>query len=182
MPEIHYTEDELIALLKIKDKQAFSYLYDHYSASLNGVIFRMTGNKELSEDILQETFVKIWNRFESYDPSKGRLFTWLINIARNLTIDTLRSKGFKDQQKISSDENAVSNIKDEKPVQSQFDTIGLRRQLEQLNPDYKRIIDMAYFDGFTQDEISKKTGIPLGTVKTRMRSAILELRKKLVNN
>lgn len=175
-----YSEDELVALLKIKDPQAFSYLYDNYSAALNGVIFRMTQDKELSEDILQETFVKIWNNFSYYDPSKGKLFTWMINLTRNLVIDTLRSKGYKKQQKISSDENSVSYVKDERAGVAQFDSIGVRKQLEQLSPEQRRIIDMAYFEGFTQDEIAKETGIPLGTVKTRMRAAIILLRKLLV--
>lgn len=175
-----YSEDELVALLKIKDPQAFSYLYDNYSAALNGVIFRMTQDQELSEDILQETFVKIWNNFSYYDPSKGKLFTWMINLTRNLSIDTLRSKGYKKQQKISSDENSVSYVKDERAGVAQFDSIGVRKQLEQLSPEQRRIIDMAYFEGFTQDEIAKETGIPLGTVKTRMRAAIILLRKLLV--
>lgn len=175
-----YSEDELVALLKIKDPQAFSYLYDNYSATLNGVIFRMTQDQELSEDILQETFVKIWNNFSYYDPSKGKLFTWMINLTRNLSIDTLRSKGYKKQQKISSDENSVSYVKDERAGVAQFDSIGVRKQLEQLSPEQRRIIDMAYFEGFTQDEIAKETGIPLGTVKTRMRAAIILLRKLLV--
>ena len=168
-------------MLAVKDQQAFSYLYDNYAAALNGVIFRVVNDREQSEDILQEVFVKIWNHFDSYDPAKGKLFTWLINIARNLSIDTIRSKSFKDRRKISSDENSVSNIRDEQALPLRFDTIGLRKRLELLKPEQKRIIDLAYFDGFTQDEISKETGIPLGTVKTRMRTAILELRKILVD-
>lgn len=183
MPEtIHYTEVQLVAMLKLKDKQAFSYLYDNYAAALNGVIFRIVNDSALTEDILQEVFVKIWNHFDSYDTSKGKLFTWLINIARNLSIDTIRSKGYKNQQKISADESFVSNLRDRQVDTNQFDTIGLRKQLAKLKPEQKRIIDLAYFDGFTQEEISKETGIPLGTVKTRMRTAILELRKLLVEN
>jgi RNA polymerase sigma factor (sigma-70 family) len=103
----------------------------------------------------------------------------MINITRNLTIDTLRSKGYKKQQKISQDENSVSNYHDKSLSSDKFDTIGLRRQLVNLKPDQKIIIDLAYFSGYTQEEISKEIGIPLGTVKTRMRSAIMELRKIL---
>lgn len=180
-PVINYTETELVASLQARDASAFSYLYDHYSAALNGVIFRMVEDRELSEDILQDVFVKVWNNIGSYDAAKGKLFTWLINIARNYTIDTLRSKGYKKQQQISADENSVHNLAAEKSGPGQFDAMGLRKQLEQLKPEQRRIIDMAYFEGYTQDEISKETGIPLGTVKTRMRAAILELRKLLVN-
>lgn len=180
-PSQNYTETELISLLLEKDAAAFSYLYDNYSAALNGVIYRMVEDRELSEDILQEVFVKIWNNFGSYDAAKGKLFTWLINIARNLTIDTIRSKGYKKQQKISADENTVHNLVDDRSGTGQFDTMGLRKQVTLLKPEQRRIIDLAYFEGYTQDEISKETGIPLGTVKTRMRAAIIELRKLLVN-
>ncbi len=175
--DIKYTEDELVAGLQQKDQQVFSYLYDNYAPALNAVIFKLVENRELSEDILQEAFVKIWNNFASYDKTKGRLFTWMLNLTRNLTIDTLRSKSYKKQGKISGDEYVVSNIQDKSSGIEKFDSLGLVKQLVNLKPDQKQIIDMAYFSGFTQDEISKQLGIPLGTVKTKMRTAILELRK-----
>ncbi len=174
-----YTEDELVALLQHQNKQAFSYLYDNYAPALNNIIFRMVEDISLAEDILQEAFIKIWNNFANYDSSKGRLFTWMLNLTRNLTIDTLRSKGYKKQSKISGDENSVSNLHDSTININKFDSMGLRKQLESLKPDQKIIIDMAYFNGYTQDEIAKELGIPLGTVKTRMRTAIIELRKLL---
>lgn len=174
-----YSEEELIMLLRNEDKNAFSYLYDNYAAALNGIIMRMVEDNQLAEDILQEAFLKIWNNFKQYDNSKGRLFTWMINITRNLTIDTLRSKGYKKQKKISQDENSVTTYQDKNFTSDRFDTIGLRKQLQYLKPDQKVIIDLAYFNGYTQEEISKEMQIPLGTVKTRMRSAIIELRKLL---
>ncbi len=176
---LKYSEEELVSSLVQKDQQAFSYLYDNYAGALNAVILKMVDNKELTEDILQEAFVKIWNNFENYDKTKGRLFTWMLNITRNLTIDTLRSKSFKKQQKISGDENSVSSMEDTKTGLDKFDAMGLRKQVSNLKEDQRSIIDLAYFVGFTQDEISKQLGIPLGTVKTRMRTAILELRKKI---
>ena len=178
---IKYSEEELVMRLKNQDQQAFSYLYDNYAAALNGIIYRMVENTELAEDILQEAFVKIWNNFSSYDTAKGRLFTWMLNITRNLTIDTLRSKGYKKQAKISSDENSVDNLSNDGKMAERFDAMGLRKQLVNLKPEQRSIIDLAYFSGYTQDEISKEMGIPLGTVKTRMRAAIIELRKILVN-
>lgn len=174
-----YSEEELISLLRSEDQNAFSYLYDNYAAALNGIIMRMVDDIQLAEDILQEAFLKIWNNFKQYDNSKGRLFTWMINITRNLTIDTLRSKGYKKQKKISQDENSVTTYQDKNFTSERFDTIGLRKQLQYLKPDQKVIIDLAYFNGYTQEEISKEMDIPLGTVKTRMRSAIIELRKLL---
>ena len=183
MPDsLKYNEEELVLLLQSKNQQAFSYLYDNYSAALNGIIYRMVENRELAEDILQEAFVKIWNNFSSYDVGKGRLFTWMLNITRNLTIDTLRSKGYKKQAKISSDENSVDNLSNDNKVAESFDALGIRKQLVNLKPEQRSIIDLAYFNGYTQDEISKEMGIPLGTVKTRMRAAIIELRKMLEYN
>jgi RNA polymerase sigma factor (sigma-70 family) len=174
-----YNEEELVIALQQQDEQAFSYLYDNYSGAIFGMIYKMVNDKLLSEDILQEGFVKIWNNFSSYDPVKGRLFTWMINLTRNLTIDTLRSKGFKQQSKIYSDENSVNNVSDSTRAAEKFDAMGIRKQLSLLTNDQRQIVDLAYFGGLTQDEISKQLGIPLGTVKTRMRAAILELRKVL---
>jgi len=176
-----YTEEELVTLLQNQNKNAFSYLYDNYAPALYNIIYRMIEDVSLSEDVLQEAFVKIWNNFSSYDKSKGRLFTWMLNLTRNLTIDTMRSKGFKKQSKISGDENSVNNLQDHSISITKFDSLGIRKQLANLKPNQRIIIDMAYFNGYTQDEIAKEIGIPLGTVKTRMRTAILELRKMLQN-
>lgn len=181
-PISKYSEEELVALLQDRNQSAFSYLYDNYAAALYGIVFRMVEDTPLSEDILQEAFIKIWNNFKQYDNTKGRLFTWMINITRNLTIDTLRSKGYKKQKKISQDENSVTDYRDKSISDDKFDTIGLRKQLQYLKPDQKIIIDLAYFNGYTQEEISKEMNIPLGTVKTRMRTAIIELRKLLQFN
>lgn len=176
---VKYTEEELVYQLGLKNQQAFSYLYDNYAPALNAVIYRMVEDQPLSEDILQEAFVKIWNNFTSYDKIKGRLFTWMVNITRNLTIDTMRSKGYKKQNKISGDENSVNNLQDNNSGIERFDSMGVSKQLINLKPDQRQIIDLAYFKGYTQDEISKQLDIPLGTVKTKMRTAILELRKNL---
>ncbi len=176
-----YSEEELVLLLQQQNKAAFSYLYDNYAPALYNIIYRMVEDVALAEDILQEAFVKIWNNFTSYDKSKGRLFTWMLNLTRNLTIDMMRSKSYKKQSKISGDENSVNNLQDHSIHISKFDSLGIRKQLTNLKPDQRIIIDMAYFNGYTQDEIAKEIGIPLGTVKTRMRTAILELRKMLQN-
>ncbi len=174
-----YSEEELVYLLKKRDETAFAYLYDNYSAVLYGVIYKMLENENLAEDVLQEAFIKIWNNFSNYDKLKGRLFTWMLNITRNLTIDIIRSKGYKKQAKIQNSENAVNNISDKMNAAESFDALGIRNHLALLKNDQKQIIDLAYFGGLTQEEISKNLGIPLGTVKTRMRAAIIELRKVL---
>lgn len=180
MPDIiKYSEEELVALLKNGDESSFAYLYDHYSGALYGIIFRMINNQQLAEDVLQEAFVKIWNNFSSYDASKGRLFTWMLNITRNLSIDTMRGRSYKKQSKIQSAENIVDHPGSNINENDKFDALGIREQVTLLKKNQKQIIDLAYFEGFTQVEISERLGIPLGTVKTRMRSAISELKKLL---
>jgi RNA polymerase sigma-70 factor (ECF subfamily) len=176
---IKYSEEDLVELLRSNDKSAFEYLYDNYSGALYGIIFKIISDHEQAEDILQEAFVRIWNNFSAYDPSKGRLFTWMLNITRNLTIDTTRSKSFKKQSKIQSSEKAVDYASNNNNEKERFDALGIRNQVSLLKEDYRQIIVLSYFEGFTQDEISKKLGIPLGTVKTRMRAAIFELKKIL---
>ena len=165
----NYSEEELVSLLRKRDQIAFTYLYDNYCGALNGIIYRMVENEHLREDILQEAFVKIWNNFQQYDSSKGRLFTWIANLTRNLTIDTLRSKGYKKQQKISQDENSVSSFQDKSFSAEKYDTIGLRNQLSNLKPDQKIIIDLAYFNGFTQEEkqwLKTTRFIPISYIST----------------
>jgi len=175
-----YSEEELILLLKTGDQSAFSYLYDNYAGALNTVICKLISDQHLAEDILQEAFVKIWNNFSSYDATKGRLFTWMLNITRNLTIDTIRSKGYKSQAKIQNSDIAVTTVNNNSNENDKFDALGLREQTMQLKEEQKNVIDLAYFEGFTQEEISKKLGIPLGTVKTRIRSGISVLKKLLL--
>ena len=181
MPDsIKYTETELVALLKQSNAEAFSYLYDNYSAALYGAILKVISDRSLAEDILQEAFLKIWNNIQSYDSEKGRLFTWMINITRNHTIDTVRSKGYKKQSKIQNGENTVDQSGAYIEVREDFDAIGIRKQVNLLSEDQQQLIDLAYFNGYTQKEISEQLAIPIGTVKSRMRAAILQLKKNSI--
>jgi len=178
MPEtLSYTESELVALLKQRTQTAFNYLYDNYSGALYGVILSILADKELAGDVLQEVFVKIWRQIEQYDAEKGRLFTWLVNISRNASIDMLRSKGYHTQkQNRELTENVYSAAG---TVSTETDKIGLRKLVTGLKDDHKVLVELAYFQGYTQDEISKLLNVPLGTVKTRLRSALLQLRDLL---
>ncbi|MCW3077569.1 MAG: polymerase subunit sigma-70 [Bacteroidetes bacterium] len=168
-------EEELIASLKARESDAFEYLYDNYSHELFGIAKKILNSQELAEDVLQDTFVKIWNSFATYDATKGRLFTWMLNVARNTALDKLKSKHVKHQtQSVEQNAKAINAL--ESPRQN-IDHIGLKQSLSALKPEYKNIIELAYYNGLTQDEISKELGIPLGTVKTKMRAALMELRK-----
>src|ERR1700760_506121 len=93
-----YTENELVQLLKERTQTAFGYLYENYSGALYNIVLSIVQDKELANDVLQEVFIKIWRQIEQYDPQKGRLFTWMVNISRNASIDTLRSKGYHTQK------------------------------------------------------------------------------------
>lgn len=173
-------ERELVFLLKEKNSKAFSYLYDNYSTALFGIIHQIIDDNELASDILQEVFLNIWRRIETYDASKGRLFTWMLNIARNASIDTLRSKSYQNSQKNQALPDDVNNISSGMQfIQTNIDNIGLRKILEKLKPEHRILIELAYFKGYTHEEISKIESIPLGTVKTRIRNALLQLKEYL---
>lgn len=176
--KISLSEEELVDALKRQDTIAIKALYDMYSGALLGVISRVIQHTEVAEDLLQETFLKIWNSGGSYDPSKGRLFTWMMNIARNLSIDKLRSKDFKNANKNQDIENNVGFIDEQKKVDFNPDILGLKDMVVLLKPEFKAVLDMVYFKGYTHVETAEELNLPLGTVKTRVRMAILELRKK----
>ena len=160
------------------------FLYDNYSAALFGVIVRIVESvppspldRENAEDVLQEVFIKIWKNISSYDPSKGKLYTWLINIARNAAIDSLRVKDHKAKSKIQSIDNSVGIINKQHNVEIHPDHIGLKTLVDKMKPEHKQLIDKLYFEGYTQEEAAQELNIPLGTVKTRARSAISHLRE-----
>jgi RNA polymerase sigma factor (sigma-70 family) len=171
------SEQELIALLKEKSEVALNMLYDNYSSALYGVIYRIVGKQELAEDVLQETFIKIWRTAASYDESKGKLFTWLVSIARNSAIDKVRSKEFRNERDARTIEDSNARYK-VSGLANNPDLIGIKKLVEKLEPDEQIIINMMYFEGYTQSEVSEKLNIPLGTVKTRSRSAIKKLRQQ----
>ena len=175
--KISLSEEELILALSKQQKIAVEALYDMYSASLYGVISRIVIDTPTSEDVLQETFVKIWNSFSSYSSEKGRLFTWMVNIARNLAIDKIRSKDFKNQAKNHELENNVTFIDEQKNTVFKPELVGVKDLVSTLKPEQKSILDLVYFKGYTHVEAAEELGIPLGTIKTRLRMAIIELRK-----
>jgi RNA polymerase sigma-70 factor (ECF subfamily) len=175
--KISLSEDELVRALRNREKIAVEALYDMYSSSLYGVISRIITDTAIAEDILQETFVKIWHSFSSYSAEKGRLFTWMVNIARNLAIDKIRSKDFKNQNKNREIENNVAFIDEQRNIAYKPDLVGVKDLVQTLKPDQQSIIDLVYFKGYTHVEAAEELGIPLGTIKTRLRMGIQELRK-----
>lgn len=149
------------------------YLYDNYSHSLNGIILTIIDDRHLAGDVLQDVFVKIWRHIDQYDASRGRLFTWMHNVARNSAIDATRRKEWQKSKRnnpLTADHDGLADLS------SGIDP-DLRKSVGVLKEEHKVLVDMSYFQGFTQAEIATILGIPLGTVKTRLRAALTQLKK-----
>jgi len=171
-------EKKIVSLLQAKDTKAINLLTQNYAAALNGVVSRIIKDDELSKEVLQDVFVKIWQNAEKYQASKGRLFTWIVNIARNTAIDTLRSARYKKSSKTDELKPSISN-NEKWAAESKIEDSGLRKVVSTLDKKQIQVIDLVYFQGYTHSEIAKEFDIPLGTVKSRLRLAMNELRKKL---
>ena len=184
IPEpIHYDqkEKELILALKSGNLKAFSNLYHNYAPALLGIISRIVNCRESSEDVLQETFIKISRSISSYDPDKSRLFTWMAKLAKNTAIDQLRSRGHRDRNKCDDLNEIVEKVDHRHNASYNPDTIGIKQLTHVLTPAQKQILDLVYFQGYTHTEAAEELGIPVGTIKTRIRNAILTLRQYFNN-
>ncbi len=170
--------DELgfVRLLQSHDKAAFEKLYDKYSPVLYGIILKIVKREDFAENILQDAFVKIWKNIDSYNTDKGRLFTWLLNLARNAAIDFTRSKMFK-QTLVGQPMENYAHI--EKMHHDTFEVthIGIKEKVEMLSAEYQEAIYVVYYLGYSHSEAAEELKIPLGTLKSRIRIGIRELKK-----
>lgn len=176
-----YTEAELVSRLQQQDSHAFSYLYDNYCGAVHSIILQIVPDQETASDILQEVFVTIWKKVGMYDAGKGRLFTWMLNVARNAAIDTLRSKSYKNNQKNREFDSSVHIPSANTVTNVNVDTIGLKKIVNSLKDEYRTVLDLSYFQGYTHEDISRELNLPLGTVKTRIRTALIQLREKIAS-
>lgn len=144
-----------------------------------GVISRILKNEDIAEEVLQDVFLKIWDKFEQYDSTKGKLFTWMLNVARNQAIDKTRSKEISKDQKTRGIENVVSRIDNQKSIEQRVDDIGVKDIIKSLPDDQQFVVEYLYFKGYSQSELAEEFNIPLGTVKTRLRLAMASLRTTL---
>ncbi|MGC1473888.1 MAG: sigma-70 family RNA polymerase sigma factor [Psychroserpens sp.] len=172
--------DQLVANFKKKDEKAFEELYNMYSDSMHGVIYNIVRNHEIAEEVMQDVFIKAWNKSDSYNSDKGRFFTWMLNIARNAAIDKTRSKSFKNSGKNLKAEFFVDILETSESLNDLTDAIGIGKYVKSLGEKCKKIIEYLYFKGFTQKETSEELDIPLGTIKTRNRNCIKDLRVMLI--
>lgn len=166
----------LVKRLRNRDTTALDYLYDHYSEALYGIISRTLNNKPAAEETLQDVFVKIWNQIDKYDESKGTLFTWMYRIARNQAIDMRRSKDFKTAEKSDDIETFVDVFE---TSDNKEDYIGLSEVLSNLGELCKKLIQLNFYMGYSHAEISKNEEMPLGSVKTKLRSCLKNVRTLL---
>lgn len=175
--------EELAICLKSEDQRDFARLYDHYAASLYGILQRWIKDAGIAENLLQDVFVKAWRCRHQYSEEKGKLFTWLYRIARNLCIDYFRSRGCKNSRLCVSGEDMPGLLNREADSNTIIpDAIGLHELLGTLRAEERDLINLMYFKGLTQRQIAEMLDIPVGTVKTRMNKAIKELRYYFKND
>lgn len=173
-------QDGLILELQNGNQRAFERIYELYSESTYGIIYSIVHDEKVAEEILQDVFLKIWDNSSSYNSDKGRFFTWVLNIARNASIDQIRSKSHKNSQKNLKAENFVNILESSSNFSSKADAIGIKKYIDILKPVCKKLIDLLFFKGFTQKETAEELEMPLGTVKTKNRACINKLREMLV--
>ncbi len=162
---------ELIKRLQNQDSNALSAIYDRYSGALYGVILRMCKNEEWAQDLLQETFLKIWQKSNQYDSEKGKFYTWSYRIAKNLTLNALRNPS-----KLIQNED-LSVYSDKELDEPEQDILELNGSLKKLEPHHQRALELVYFNGLTHREAHKEMDVPLGTFKSYIKQALKKLRE-----
>ena len=167
-------EQALVLRLLARDEQALGLLEARYGGSLLSVLVRLLRDRELAEDVLQEGLLKVWLSIASYDPERGRLFTWMVRVCSNQAIDAMRSPRYRFHKSNKSLEVAGAQ-QARAPVSFKPEHIGLRELTLGLKPTQREVIDLLYFGGCTQVEAAEQLHIPLATVKTRARAALVVL-------
>src|SRR5216684_6481211 len=170
---------DLAERLKRREPQAMADLYDRYGRLAYTLILRIVRDTGIAEDLVQETFLRVWNRAQGFDSERGAFGPWLMAVARNRAIDYLRSQGRRIQSSVEFNEtehpSLFANLQTE---MLQFDVIKrMKTALERLDGKQRRAIELAYFEGMSQTEIAEHMGQPLGTVKTWVRRALQQLRE-----
>ena len=167
------SEAILINRLRDGDTTAMGVLYDHFADALYGVVCRIVQDDALAADILQDSFVKVWQNADQYDPEKSRLFTWMLRICRNTAIDRIRQRQRRNTREIQT---SAGNVWDKGSEQIQPQHLDLPELVQKLDRKYREVLNLLFFQGMTQQEVSDTLGIPLGTVKSRLKVSLRELR------
>lgn len=169
-------QEELLENFRAKNVKAFEKIHQMYHENVLGIVYNILRNEELAEEVTQDVFVKAWNNADRFDPNKGRFFTWILNIARNTAIDKTRSKNFNTSHQNLDAQNFVDIIVSNDNLNAKTDAIGLKAFVNKLADTCKRLIELIYFKGYTQKETAESLNMPLGTVKTKSRGCLNELR------
>jgi RNA polymerase sigma-70 factor (ECF subfamily) len=175
--KLRLSEDKLIEGLQNMDGSAMSALYSMYSDSLYRVISTIVVIDEVAQDLLQETFIKIWKSFKQYDPRKGRLYTWMIRLARNISIDYLRSVNHRNYTVSENLFESTQQIDQKFQVSYNPELIGVRDMTTILNEDQRRALDLIYFKGYTHVQAAEELNVTVGIIRSRLQSSITELRR-----
>lgn len=171
----------MATLLQNGDRSVVSEIYDQYGPVLYGVCLKILSNNEgLAEDAFQDSILKIWKYGQSYDAKKGKLFTWMLNITRNTAIDYWRKS--KTRNEIQNDLQNVHENKESFSETRNTDILDVPENVKKLDQSLREVIELAYFQGMTHQQISGELDIPLGTVKTRIRNGIQKLRNIYLRN
>ena len=172
-------DQDLIERLRRRDPDAMSDLYDRYSRVVYSVILRIVRNASVAEELVQESFLRAWNRGSDFDSTRGRIGPWLLTIARNRAIDYLRSSAGQQQAttfELVSSERVSLFVNTEDRMLDQEQARRIRSAFSQLNENQRQVLELAYFEGLSQSEMAEKLGQPLGTIKTWVRTALTTLR------
>ncbi len=180
------TDERLVDALEVRDERALETLYDRYGDYVYSVCLRMVGDVQLAEDLSQEVFLRLWRRPDLYDTSRGKFVTWLLSVARNRAIDERRSRGRRFRHE-SPPSESTEEVLEAVPASESRDVaivseerVVVQKALAILPPEQKLAIQLAYFGGYTQQEIADGLRQPLGTVKTRIRLGLQKLRQLLI--
>jgi len=159
------------------DRVAFKTLYDRSSAKLFGVVLRILRNRQKSEDVLQDVYLKIWQKAGSYDAAQGRPITWMATIARNRAIDIIRATRPEHSTAEPGDEEEIFRLGGQENSNVDLgDLESLRFCLGEMKQDDRNYVLLAYYEGFSREELAERYGSPIGTIKTRLRRGLLALR------
>lgn len=172
--------DLLVKQFQQKDEKAFESLYNMYSSSMHGVINTIVRDTEIANEVMQDVFIKAWHNASTYSNEKGRFFTWILNIARNAAIDKTRSKSFKNAKQNLNADFFVDILETNESLNDKTDAIGIGKFVKKLAKNCIKVIELLYFKGYTQSEASEALNMPIGTIKTRNRNCIKELRSIVI--
>jgi len=167
-------EQTIVTFLQNGDKKAISLLYENYSGALLGVIKKIISDDDLAQDVLQESFIKVWKKSKTYNPEKAKLFTWLYRIAYNSAIDKIRSTSKKTNKEVQIEESNVYKLTTNSLNE---DVLDIKKHLSSIELKYQVVINALFFEGMTQQEASDELEIPLGTIKSRLKIGLRELKK-----